>query len=124
MHVTFCTNYAVWEWVLDNKTVTRPCGTRENKQTNKQQTNTTQNIVVGAQALQSIILQCLCQIVIFYHHATKIINNCMSWQIFCNALLHAHGGLVVQLGQGCYRRKTKKAAKWREIWHLKQTIFV
>jgi hypothetical protein len=36
IHVTFCTNYAVWEWVLDNKSGTRPYGTRENKQTNKQ----------------------------------------------------------------------------------------
>jgi hypothetical protein len=35
IHVTFCTNYAVWEWVLENKSGTRPCGTRENKQTNK-----------------------------------------------------------------------------------------
>jgi hypothetical protein len=36
IHVTFCTNYAVREWVLENKSGTRPCGTRENKQTNKQ----------------------------------------------------------------------------------------
>jgi hypothetical protein len=34
MHVIFCTHYADWEWVLENKSVTRPCGTRENKQTN------------------------------------------------------------------------------------------
>jgi hypothetical protein len=31
MHVTFCTNYAVWEWVLKNQRSRVP----ENKQTNK-----------------------------------------------------------------------------------------
>jgi hypothetical protein len=34
MHGIFCTHYADWEWVLENKSVMRTCGTRENKQTN------------------------------------------------------------------------------------------
>jgi hypothetical protein len=34
MHVTFCTNYAVWEWVLDNKRSLAPAGrVKTNKQT-------------------------------------------------------------------------------------------
>jgi hypothetical protein len=57
MHVTFCTNYAVWEWVLVNKTVTRPCGTRENKQTNNE--NEDQNYRIFKVLLPSNLLYIL-----------------------------------------------------------------